>query len=123
MADERTPLAAFLATLQTQATADPAAVYTRLPALRAALGLADESDDVADDIELAAEETVAAVKDLNISLLRLVPHLIDAEGSDEPEDHLLRIEAKLAGAKARLYITQVRERYGLDDPDDDPEAA
>lgn len=129
MDEGRTPLAAFMAILQAQATADPGALYARLPALRTALGLADEPDAAedearnasGDEAELAALETVAEVKALNVALLRLVPHLIDAEDSDEPEDNLLRIEGKLAFAKAQLYITELRERYGMGD--DDPEAA
>ncbi len=122
MDEERTPLAAFLATLQAQATADPAALYERLPALRAALGLADEPDDAAeDDPELEALETIAEVKAATDSFLRLMPHLIDAEGSDDPDDNLFRIEGRLAAAKAQLYIAQLRERYGMGD--DDPEAA
>jgi len=133
MDEESTPLAAFLATITAQATADPSALYQRLPALRAALGLAaapddaldDAPDDADDEAELAVLEEVAAVKALNVSLLRLVPHLLDAEGSDEPEDNLFRLDGQLAAAKARLHIAQLRERYGLgdDDPDDGPEAA
>ncbi len=130
MDEGRTPLAAFLAILQAQASADPGALYARLPALRTALGLADEPDAAedearhssGDEAELEALEAVAEVKALNVSLLRLVPHLIEAEGSDEPEDNLLRIEAKLAGAKAALYMAELRERYGMGD-DNDPEAA